>query len=135
MGGFFISFAKKIPVKSTAAVIKYSGILSMVAGFLVVSPLHDQMIIVSTTLALVSLFYITVSIFKSKLHLLKLFSVLSLLVTYGCSYVYFTSSYLEVLPVLQKVTLLLNLLWVLSIVYFSRAEDFQAKVVVETGQV
>lgn len=135
MGGFFISFAKRIPNKSDSAVIKYSGILSMIAGFLVVSPLHDSMIIVSTTLSLVSLFYITVFIFKSKLHFLKFLSVFSLLVTYGCSYVYFTSSYLEVLPVLQKVTLLLNLLWVLSIVYFSSAEDFQPKVAVETGQV
>lgn len=134
LGAFFISFAKKIPKKVDSAIIKYSGILSMIAGFFIVSPLHDQMIIVSVSLALVSLFYISVYIFKSKLHLLKVFSILSLLVTYGCNYVYFTSSYLEILPVLQKVTLFIDLLWILSIEYFSRAEDFKANVSAELEQ-
>jgi len=131
---FFIRFANKIPDRRPSTIIKYAGIAAMIAGFLVVSPLHDEMIVVSSTLALISLFYITVYILRSKLHCLKVLSVLSLLTTYACSYVYFTSSYLEILAVLQKITLLLNLVWVLAIEYGSSAADFQAKPKLKTDQ-
>ncbi|MEL7533385.1 MAG: hypothetical protein AAFN10_18875 [Bacteroidota bacterium] len=125
--GFFIRFAQKVPRSSAAWIIKYAGIASMIAGFLVVSPWHDEMIVVCSSFALLSLFYITVYLLKSKLHWLKLLSLVSLLTTYACAFVYFTSTHLEVLAVLQKITLAVNLIWVLAVEYGSSAQDFTKK--------
>src|SRR5208282_2093795 len=68
---FFIEFSKKMPAKREGKVIRYCGVGAMAFGFLAVTPLHDSVITVASTLSLVSIFYITVFIFKSKLHLLK----------------------------------------------------------------
>lgn len=122
---FFITFSKKIPDQSASKVIKYFGMGGMIFAFLAVTPYHDTMIIIADTLALVSIFYITVFVFKSKLHFSKVLSVLCMLSIYCCTYLYFTSSYLELLPIMQKTSLAINMLWVLWLEYFTKTEDFQ----------
>jgi hypothetical protein len=97
----------------------------MVFAFLVATPYHDPMVTAAGTLALISMFYITVFIFKSRLHLFKVLSVICLLVFYCCNYVYYTRSYLDILPVLQKVLFALAITWVLCLQYFTKAADFQ----------
>ncbi len=122
---FFISFSKKIPQKSAAGIIKYFGAGAMIFTFLAVTPLHDIMVTLASTMALVSIFYITVFVFKSKLHLFKILSVIYMIVFYTCSFSYYTSSYLEYLPILQKTALVITITWVLSLQYFTTAADFQ----------
>jgi hypothetical protein len=107
-GLFFMTFSNKIKVKSAAMVLKYGGMMATLCAFLTVFPsLHDIMVTVSGTFTLLIFFYITVFILKSKLHLLKIYSVLSLLLFYVVTYMYSTRSYLEYLPIMQK-TMLLN---------------------------
>lgn len=118
LGGFFIKFSQRIEQKSAANIIKFAGIGSMVFAFLTVTPLHDLMISLSTSLALIASFYIIVFILKSKFLFLKILSVVCLLVTYGCAYMYFTRSYLDFLPIMQKVCLLVNIAWIISLEYF-----------------
>ena len=122
---FFVRFSKKIPLKSAANVIKYAGAGGMIFAVLAATPWHDLAVMVSGTLLLLSLFYITVFTFKSGLHLLKAFSVVCLLVLYGCSFVYYTSTHLEWLPILQKTSLVMNLIWILALEYATESEDFQ----------
>jgi len=83
------------------------------------------MIIFASILGLVSFFYITVLIFKSRLHALKVFSFIGLLLAYGCNFIYYTRTNLEWLPVLQKVTLLASILWILALEYFTEKADFE----------
>ena len=64
---FFIEFSKKIPAKGAAKIIKYFGASAMLFTFLIVTPLHDIMITIASTMTLVSIFYITVFVFKSML--------------------------------------------------------------------
>ena len=87
---FFLDFSKKIPDKSSSRIIRYSGGGSMVFAFLTVTPYHDLMVTLANTLALVSLFYITVFIFRSKLSTLKILSVACLLIAYACTYIYYS---------------------------------------------
>ncbi len=122
---FFIEFSKKISSASAAGVIKYCGAAAMAFAFLVVTPLHDAMVTLSGTLALLSIFYITVFIFKSRLIFFKILSVICLLLFYSSNYIYYSGSYLEFLPIMQKATLLLILLWALGLHYFTTAVDFQ----------
>jgi len=114
---FFIRFTKNISSKSGQLVIKYAGIASMVCAFLTVSPLHDLMISLSVSLALITLFYITIFLFKSENNPLKVLGVITLIVSYFSSYIYFTQNFIDLLPLMQKITLLINLSFVLSVEY------------------
>lgn len=124
---FFIEFSKRIPVKGPSKIIRYCGVSAMLFAFLAVTPYHDIMVTISDTLALISMFYITVFVLKSKLQLLKVLSIACLLIFYCANYVYYTRTYLEILPILQKTTLALTITWVLSLQYFTTNIDFQSR--------
>jgi len=118
-GWFFIKFSANMPSKRSAAVVKYCGAGAMISAFLAITPLHDPIIPVASTLGLIACFYITMFLFKSKLHFLKLLSVICLLLFYTCVYLYFTRTDLNILPVMQKLSLLADIVWVLSLEYFA----------------
>ena len=124
---FFIEFSKKIPAKGAARIIRYCGAGAMVFSFLAVTPYHDAVIRIASTLALISMFYITVFVFKARLHLLGILSVVCLLVSYSCNYIYFTRSYVEYLPIFQKIALSITIIWILSLQYLTTMTDFQLK--------
>jgi hypothetical protein len=124
---FFNEFPKKLSPASGPKVIRYCGVGAMLFAFLAVTPYHDEVLIPASTLALLSMFYITVSVFKSKLHALKFLSVILLLSLYAANYVYYTRTHVELLPVLQKIALLLTILWILSLQYLSAPSDFPEK--------
>ncbi|MES2278189.1 MAG: hypothetical protein V4592_19320 [Bacteroidota bacterium] len=123
---FFTGFSKKIPAKRPANIIRYFGIGATLCAFLAVTPYHDIMVTMGCTLVLVSLFYTTVFIFKSKLTLFKVLSVACLLVFYSAMYIYYTRSYLGILPTLQKLALALTVSLVLGLQYFTTVADFEA---------
>ncbi len=125
-GYFFYDFSEKINSKKAANTIKFSGIASMFFAFLIVTPYHNQMIIISSLLALISISYITVYIFKSRLYYFKTLCILSLLSLFVCNYVYYTKTYLEYLPILQKIALLLSVLWIILLHYFTAKSDFSS---------
>jgi hypothetical protein len=120
---FFVRFSKKIP-NNSAKVIKYAGAGAMAAAVFTATPYHDIAVMVSGTLLLLSLFYITVFVFISKLHLLKVLSVVCLLLMYGMNYIYYSQNGLEYLPTMQKVSMVMNLSWFLALEYFSENRDF-----------
>lgn len=122
---FFWQFSANIPQKVPARIIRYAGLGSMASALLIATPLHDLMITVSGTGVLVAIFYITIFVFRSKLLLLKVLSVCCLLLLYACSYMYYTQSYLELLPVMQKIGVMVLIIWVLGLVYGADEGDFQ----------
>jgi hypothetical protein len=124
---FFIEFPKKIPSKGAAKIIRYCGVSAMIFAFLAVTPYHDAVIRIASTLALISMFYITVFVFKSRSHLLGILSVVCLLVSYSCNYIYFTRSYVEYLPIFQKIALAITITWILCLQYFTSITDFELK--------
>ena len=112
---FFFEFSNKIPSKLSAKIIRYFGVGAMLFAFLAVTPYHDFAITIASTLALISMFYITIFVFTSRLHLFKILSIVCLVASYSCNYVYFTRTHLELLPVLQKAALLLTITWMLCL--------------------
>jgi hypothetical protein len=121
---FFIRFSKKIPTKSAANVIKYLGVAAMLFKFLIVTPLHNIMVTISSTLYLVCIFYITVFILKSKLHLFKFLCIICLLVFYYTLYLYGSGNFIF-LPVMQKVTFICTIILIVCLEYFTKKEDFE----------
>jgi hypothetical protein len=123
-GLFFIHTSRKIPHKHTALVLISIGVVNMIFTFLIATSLHNIMVTVSSTLTMIGLFYITVFILKTKIHWLTLFCIVSLLIFYSTLYLYGAGNW-GLLAVMQKVTFLCFMLLVLTIEYFTKAEDFQ----------
>jgi hypothetical protein len=121
---FFIEFSKKIPTRHAANVIKYLGAGGMFFTFLIVTPLHDLMVTIASTLFLLSLFYITVFILKSKLHWLKGWCIGCMLVFYYTLYLYGSGNYI-LLPIMQKITFASTIALILGLEYFTQKEDFE----------
>jgi hypothetical protein len=122
-GLFFVNFSKKIPSTSAARIIKVLGVGSMLFTFLIVTPMHDLMISIASTLFLVSIFYITVYVFKSRLQWFKVFCTIALLIFYYCLYLYGSGNW-DNLPVMQKLTFGSSILLIIALDYFTSAEDF-----------
>ena len=121
---FFVNFSKKIASNNAAKIIKYLGAGGMLFSFLIVSPLHDIMVTIASTLFLVSMFYITVFVFKSRLHFFKFFCTVGLLIFYYTLYLYGSGNYIF-LPIIQKITLVSIIILILGLEYFTQKEDFQ----------
>lgn len=120
---FFIGFSKRIPDRGAARIIKYLGAGGMICTFLIVTPLHDIMVTIASTLFLISIFYITVFVLKSRLHLFKILCIICLLIFYYTLYLYGSGSFTN-LPVMQKVTFASVIILVLGLEYFTQKEDF-----------
>ena len=123
-GLFFIHTSRKMPQKHAALVLRYIGVINMIFTFLIATPLHDLMVTISSTFTMLGLFYITVFVLKTRLHGLKFFCILSLLIFYFTLYLY-GAGYYGLLAVMQKLTFLCFMLLILTIEYFTRSSDFQ----------
>lgn len=120
---FFINMSKKIPEKSMAGILKYSGIANVAFTFLTVTHLHDLMLIVSTSIFWSCLFIIMVFVLKSKLQLFKLACVFTMLIFYYSTYLWGISDW-NLLPIMQKVNFITSTLLILGLEYFTTKEDF-----------
>ncbi|MET3503509.1 membrane-associated HD superfamily phosphohydrolase [Mucilaginibacter rubeus] len=120
---FFINMAKKIPDRNVAYIIKYMGIANILFTFFTVTPWHDLMLIISTSLFWTCLFIITVFILKTKLHLFKFLCVVCLLFFYYTVYLWAISDW-NLLPITQKINFVTSTLLILGLEYFTKQEDF-----------
>jgi hypothetical protein len=133
---FFYRSSKKMPSTGIARLIKYVGVGAMVLAVLVVTPLHDVVVTVSGTGAVICIFYISALLFRSKLLFMKVLSAACLLMFYCCSVIYYFRYHLELLPVMQKVWLLFIVTWTLCVEHFTTAADYQTvkKTIVVTAK-
>lgn len=122
----FLRFSQKLALKKLSVVIQYGGILLALSSALVTIPvLHFPMVNVGIVVNLLVSFYITVTLFKSRLTTFKVLSVLFLASFYGATYMFSTRSGLEYMPLVQKVTHLFQIAWVLGLEYFTESADFE----------
>jgi hypothetical protein len=120
---FFLNMSKKMPEKNAAIILKYGGIVNILFTFLTVTHLHDLMLIISTSVFWTCLVIITVFILKTRLHLFKVFCVISLVMFYYSVYLWGISDW-HLLPITQKVNLVSSTLLILGLEYFTKKEDF-----------
>ncbi len=122
-GLFFVSMSKKVSSAHAATILKIIGATNILFSFLIVTPLHDIMVAISSTLFLLGLFYITVFILKTKLHYFKFFCIICLLLFYCTLYIYGSGDW-GFLAIMQKVSAISSTLLVLGLTYFTSQEDF-----------
>ncbi len=121
-GVFFINMSKKLSFNKWAKSLQFIGLANLLFIFLIATPLHDVGTI-SIVLTLAGLFTITLFIFSTKLHFLKICCVTCLL-TYYVFFAFYGLGYLELTAIMQKVYILSSLLLVIGLEYFSKTEDF-----------
>jgi hypothetical protein len=122
-GIFFINMSKKISNNHGEKVLKIVGISNILFTFLIATPLHDMMVTISSTLAMLGIFYITVFTLKTKLHLIKIFCILSMLIFYYTLFLYGLGDW-GLLAIMQKVAFTVSMLLVLVLEYFTKQTDF-----------
>ena len=122
---FFINMSKKIPDNKAAIILKYTGILTMPFTFLIITPLHDLMLTISSVLFWTCMVLITVFVMKTRLHFFKCYCLLCLLIFYYALYIHLSSNW-DVLPIVQKVNTITTIALILGLEYFTKREDFDA---------
>ncbi len=91
--------------------IRYSGILSaLLMIFLFIGP-HDLVINLSSTLGLIAITGALLTLFRERLYTLFSLGLFCLVLCVINNYIYFTSNFLNALPVVQKISFFIFLLW------------------------
>ena len=113
---FFIQFAQ-IYSKSKIwkRIIKTSGIISMSFAILIFTKYHDLMTTLSSIFGLFVVIGIIREVYKSKLSIYKITGVICILILGLNNYIYYTQQFIEVLPLLQKITFAIVLLWIIGL--------------------
>jgi hypothetical protein len=123
---FFIGYADRLPDLNARRVVKWSAVIATVTMTLVVTPMHDLMVALSSTFFLLCIFYVTVFVLRSRLHLFKVLCVLYMGLSYYTLYLYGMAK-IENLAIMQKVTVVSQILLLLGLQYFTKVEDFEPK--------
>ena len=122
-GIFLINMSRKIPEKTFRNILKASGIFIMPFTFLIITPLHDWMLNISSFLFWNCIGAITTFIFKTKLHFFKLYSVICLLIFFYAVYIHASNNW-NFLPIIQKVNIISTIVLMIGLEYFTTKEDF-----------
>lgn len=112
---FFFLFSKYIPTtRFWNNVIRISGTLSMLIAIFIFTALHDIVIIVAGFLGIIALIGIFKSLVDKRLIFHLRLGVFTLLLMVLNNVIYFLTNNLTYLPILQKITFLVFLSWVVS---------------------
>jgi len=116
---FFLQFAETFSKNSFLKnTIKVSGILSMSFAIFIFTPYHDLMTIVSSFFGLFVVLGISIEIYKhSSLMKFQISGFLCLLLLGLNNYIYYSQQAIAYLPFLQKITLLIVILWIIGLNY------------------
>lgn len=113
---FFFQFADYLAKnKISKKFIKFGGMLSMIFAILMFSQFHDLMTIISSFFGLFVVIAIIKEIYGSKLQHYKTSGIICLVLLALNNYIYYTSQFIEWLPLIQKITFLIVLIWILAL--------------------
>ena len=125
-GLFFIRMSRVITERVIRPMLRVVGHLSIGSNFLIATTLHDAAVTTSSTLSLLGLFCITVLLFQSKQHWLKVLAVACMLIFYYTLFLYGMGDW-GLLAVMQKVTAGCSTALVLALAFGTKAEDFKKR--------
>ncbi|HSP82465.1 MAG TPA: hypothetical protein VLN72_01890 [Gillisia sp.] len=113
---FFIQFAAKFSKhKFWRYLIQISGSLAMIFAILTFTPYHALMIALSSFFGLFVLVGIIREVYYSDMTLMKTGGVISVMLLIINNYIYFSRNFVEILPLLQKITFAFVLFWFIGL--------------------
>lgn len=96
-------------------IIKWGGILSMSFATLLPTEYHDSIIIITSLFGLPVVIGIIKEIYGSNLSVYKASGVICLILIALNNVMYYTNQFIEWLPLIQKITFMLVLIWILGL--------------------
>jgi hypothetical protein len=103
---------KLFSVRSINCTIMWlSGLLSLVITLFLASGTHDIIVRIAGVFGIVALFTAIIELYKSHFYRLMLFGIFCLSIFFVNYYIYETGTYIEVLPLVQKVTFISFIIW------------------------
>lgn len=114
LSAFWLLFAAKSSVsKILRVVIGVSGVLSMAAGFFLFTAAdHDFVTNLASALGLIAVIGTLIGLYKMKWFGLFVIGLANLLLVAANNYVYYNKDLLHYLPVIQKITFAVFLVWI-----------------------
>jgi len=113
---FFFQFAEFIAQRTIwKKVIKTGGTLAMIAAALIFTPYHDLMTIIASVFGLFVITGLLIELHYSNLFSYKILGYLCLILMAMNNIIYNSSFLIEWLPILQKITFLIVLIWILGL--------------------
>ena len=94
-----------------------NGILSMTFAILIFTEYHDLITIISSIFGFFVVIGIIRAVYKSELAIYKISGVVCILLLGMNNYIYYTNQFIEVLPLLQKITFAIILIWIIGLNY------------------
>lgn len=115
---FFIQFAKTFPKsKLWKRIIRVNGILSMLFAILIFTKYHDLMTTISSIFGLFVVIGIIREVYISELTIYKISGILFILLLGVNNYIYYTQQFIKHLPLIQKITFVFVLIWIIGLNY------------------
>ena len=115
---FFIQFAETYSRnRLRRRTIKISGILSMSFAILIFTQYHDLMTIISSVFGFLVIVGVIKEVYNSELTIYKIIGVLCILLLVANNYIYYTLQFIDILPLLQKFTFVMFLIWIVGMNY------------------
>ena len=113
---FFYQFAEILTQSSQRQkMIKVTGILSMIFATLMFTDYHDLMTILSSLFGLIAVVGIIKEIYDSKLVSYKKLGIICIVLLGINNIIYYSTEFIEWLPIIQKITFLIVLIWILGV--------------------
>jgi hypothetical protein len=111
---FWIIFPKQINLsKALSASIQISGVLSMSIAFLLFTPInHDLITNLASFFGLIATIGTFIGLYQNKWMGLFIFGLFNILLVVINNYFYYNSGLIAYLPVVQKISFLLFLIWI-----------------------
>lgn len=93
-------------------IVQFTGVISMILAIFIFGDYHDLIINASVFFGVVALTGTYIALYRSKSFRVFLFGIFCLILILLNAYIYYTRHFILALPLLQKITFLLYLLWI-----------------------
>lgn len=115
---FFIQFAENFAKnRFWKFTIKIFGVISMTFAVLIFTKYHDLMTTLSSVSGVFVVFGIIWEVYKSNLSLFKIGGIVCVLLLGVNNYIYYSGNGIEYLPLIQKITFAVVLIWIIGLNY------------------
>lgn len=115
---FFIQFAQKFAQnRFWKFTIKIFGILTMAFAVLIFTKYHDLMTTLSSIFGVFVVVGIIWEVYKSNLNLFKIGGIVCVILLGVNNYIYYSGHGIEYLPLIQKITFAVVLIWIIGLNY------------------
>lgn len=113
---FFFQFVKHFAESGIwKPIIQISGTLSMISAVLIFTKYHDLMTTISSIFGVLVVVGIIRIIYKSDLTVFKISGIVCIILLGINNLIYYSENYIEYLPIIQKITFVLILAWIVGL--------------------